>query len=87
MKKYKRNPKSLNTWRHLGTQCIEMGTKGNVVAVHATKTYGGEKLQVHLFLTSVLDEGKWPASQPDHFTTEKSPRYPLNMSEDVPQSK
>ena len=73
MKKYRRNPKSLNIWRHLGTQCIEMGSKGSVFAVHATKAYGGEELHVHSFFSSVLDEGKWSASQPGHFTTEGNP--------------
>lgn len=87
MKKYKRNLEILNIWRHLGPQCIEMGSKGNIVAVHVTKAYGGEELQIQSFLTSVLDDGKWLAPQPGHFTTEESPRYPMNMREDMPQSK
>lgn len=64
MKNYKRNPEILNIWRYLGPQYIEMGSKGNVFAVHVTKAYGGEELQVHSFMTSVLGEGKWSASQP-----------------------
>jgi hypothetical protein len=74
MKKYRRNPKSLNIRRHLGTQCIEMGSKDGVFAVHATKTYGGEESHVHSFLTFALDEGKWSASQPGHFHTEGNSR-------------
>jgi hypothetical protein len=87
IKKYKLNPEILNIWCHLEARCIGMGSKGNVFALHATEVYGGEGLQDHSFLTSVLDEGKWSASQLGHFTTEESPRYPLHMIGNVHQSK
>jgi hypothetical protein len=32
------------------------------------KTYGGVDVEIHVFLTSALVGGKWPASRPDRFT-------------------
>jgi len=39
---------------------------------HAMKTYEGVEVQLHAFLTLVLDEGKWSASHPGHFTPGES---------------
>jgi hypothetical protein len=35
---------------------------------HAVKMYGGVEVQIHVFLTSVLDGGKWSVSRPRRFT-------------------
>jgi hypothetical protein len=35
---------------------------------YAMKTYGGVDVYIHIFLTSVLAGGKWPASGPGRFT-------------------
>jgi len=49
------------------------------------KMYGGRELQLHAFLTSALDVGKWSASCPGHFTPRKRalnthlPRASLDM--------
>jgi hypothetical protein len=32
------------------------------------KAYGEVDVQIHIFLTSVLDGGEWSASRPDRFT-------------------
>jgi hypothetical protein len=38
------------------------------------KTCGGVDVQIHVFLTSALVGGKWPASRPGRFTpAEKAP--------------
>jgi hypothetical protein len=34
----------------------------------AIKMYGGVEVQLHVFLTLVLDEDEWSASHPSHFT-------------------
>jgi hypothetical protein len=38
----------------------------------------GAEVQLHSFLTSVLDRSEWPTSRPGRFTAWKKPRYPLN---------
>jgi hypothetical protein len=35
------------------------------------KTYGGVDVEIHIFLTSALDEGEWSASRPGRFTPEE----------------
>jgi hypothetical protein len=38
------------------------------------KAYGGENVQIHIFLTSELAGGEWSASRPGRFTTrERAP--------------
>jgi len=37
------------------------------------KTAGKEEVQLHAFLSSVLDGGKWSDSNPGHFTPEEKP--------------
>jgi len=45
------------------------------------------EIQLHLFLTSVLRGGEWPASCPDHFTHgEKNTWYQLNRRMGGPHS-
>jgi hypothetical protein len=49
------------------------------------KTCGGVDIysQIHIFLTSVLAGGEWPASRPGRFTSlpkGKDPRYPLHRA-------
>jgi hypothetical protein len=34
-------------------------------------------MQIHSFLTSVLDEGEWSVSHPDCFKSIEKPQYPL----------
>jgi hypothetical protein len=34
---------------------------------YAIKTYGGDDVQSHVFLTSVIVGGEWSASRPDRF--------------------
>jgi hypothetical protein len=41
------------------------------------KTYGGLDVRIHVFFTSALAGGGWPASRPCRFTCGKKPRYPL----------
>jgi hypothetical protein len=39
------------------------------------KTYGGVNVQIHIFLISALNGGKWSASRPGRFTPgESAPR-------------
>jgi hypothetical protein len=39
------------------------------------KAYGGVDVQIHIFLTSALAGGEWPASRSRHFTPgERAPR-------------
>ena len=45
--------------------------KLKVSPIHATKAYGGAKVQVLSFLTSALYGGEWPASQTGHFMSGK----------------
>jgi hypothetical protein len=35
------------------------------------KTYGGVDVEIHVFLTSVLDGGEWSALRPGRFTSEE----------------
>jgi hypothetical protein len=35
---------------------------------HTMETYGGMDVQLHVFITSALDGGKWSASHPSYFT-------------------
>jgi hypothetical protein len=45
-------------------------------------------LQLHAFLTSALDGGKWPASRPGRFTPGERDRwYPLDRRLGGPQSR
>jgi hypothetical protein len=44
---------------------------------HATKTYGGVKVYIHVFLTLALCGGEWSASRPGQFTHEE--RVPLSI--------
>jgi len=49
--------------------------------------YGGVKVQLHSFLTSVRDAGKWSTSRPERFTLgERAPRYPLDRRLEVPHN-
>jgi hypothetical protein len=38
---------------------------------YAMKPYGGVDIQIHIFLTSALVGGEWPASRPGRFTPGK----------------
>jgi hypothetical protein len=37
------------------------------------KAYWGVVIELHAFLTSALDRGKWSDSRPSHFTSGKEP--------------
>lgn len=52
--------------------------KSKFMPVHNMQAYGGMKLQLCSFSTSVLDWGKWSASWPDWFTPRKEPPLTLN---------
>jgi len=47
---------------------LDVKIKGKFVPVHAVKAYSGNGGVAHSFLTSALNEGKWPASCTRHFT-------------------
>jgi flagellar basal body rod protein FlgG len=58
---------------------------------HATKTYGGVKLQQHAFLISALDGGKWSASRSGRFNPRETGQLPTEhearvLTSDVPSS-
>jgi hypothetical protein len=42
------------------------------------KTYGRVKMQVHSFVTSAVDEGEWPPSDPGRCSHEQTPPVLLN---------
>lgn len=54
--------------------------KCRVVLVYGMKAYGGVEIEVHSFLSSILDGGKWLASIPSRITSvtikEKAVRAP-----------
>jgi hypothetical protein len=58
----------------------------NLICVQGKKLYlftsrrriGGVKVQIHSFLTSVMDRGEWLAERPVRFTPRKGPRYPFS---------
>jgi hypothetical protein len=71
---------------------VEVKDIGKVAPVltkqHAMKTYGGVEVELHAFLTSALDVGKWVASRPGRFTPgETAPLYPLDKRLGGPQSR
>lgn len=51
--------------------------KGNFAPVHAMKKYRGQGVEIHSFLTPVLD-GQPSTSRYGRFTSWKEPQYPLN---------
>jgi hypothetical protein len=54
---------------------------------HSMKTYWGVEVQLHTFLTSVLDGGEWSNSRPGRFIPgRKNPRYLLDRRLGGPQS-
>jgi hypothetical protein len=40
------------------------------------KAYGGEDVEIEIFLTSALVGGEWSASRPSLFTQRKEPSVP-----------
>ena len=44
------------------------GKRGEAAPLHDMKAYRGVEVQLHSFLTSALDEGKWSTSRPGCFT-------------------
>jgi hypothetical protein len=49
-------------------------------------TQEGVEVNLHLFSTSVLDEGEWSTSRFDRFNPAKESRYPLKWGKNGPQS-
>jgi hypothetical protein len=47
---------------------MQSSTFLSLIKHYAMKTYGGVDVQSHVFLTSILGLGKWPASRPSRFT-------------------
>jgi hypothetical protein len=68
---------------HVGE--LDVKIKGKYVPVHTVKAYSGNVDAAHLFLTSALDEGEWPASWTRHFTFREH-RRPLTRRLGRPQS-
>jgi hypothetical protein len=50
------------------------------------KTYGAVEAQLHIFLTSALDESEWSASRSYHITLPPPP-YPSDSILDGPQNR
>jgi hypothetical protein len=46
---------------------------------HATKTYGGVEVYLHVILTSTLDGGELSASRPRRFTSGKKIPVPIGQ--------
>jgi hypothetical protein len=64
-----------------------MKTYPDFIKHNTMKTCVGLEVQIHVFLTSVLDGGEWLASHPDRFAPAKQPRYPLDRTLYGPQSR
>jgi hypothetical protein len=54
---------------HINTSRIKVKVKSLCLTKHnAMKTYWGVEIQIHSFLISALDGGKWSALRPGRFT-------------------
>jgi hypothetical protein len=69
----KRSHLGVGEYRYRNTNFIKMVSK---CEGKATKTYVGVKLQLHLFLTSTINGGKWSASRSSSITPGKAPHLP-----------
>jgi hypothetical protein len=49
----------------------------NLINHYAMKAYGEVDVYIHIFLTSALVVGEWPASRPGRFSPEKEPAVPI----------
>jgi len=72
----KRSHLGVGGYRYRNTNFIKMVSKCEGKAM---KTYVGVELQLHLFLTSTINGGKWSASRSSSITPGKAPHLPSKM--------
>jgi hypothetical protein len=71
-------------WEEIAHDWIQVKLSLCLIKHNAINTDGGEEVQLHAFLSSALDRGKWSASLPGRFTPGST--YPLRRL-GVPQSR